>query len=80
MIIQVLQEHLSVNKRTEVNPNYNEYRGKKNVTCRNQEGPDFLDLKLMNHIPKIQRKSRENQHNKIEKSYHPANIEHRGRE
>ena len=79
MNFQGLQEHLSINKRTEVNPNDNEYQGKENVTCRNQEGAELLDLKFMDHIPKIQRKSQENQHRKMEKSHHPADIEHRGR-
>jgi hypothetical protein len=69
----------SIDIRTEVNPNDNEYHGKENVTCRNQEGAELLDLKFMDHIPKIQRKSQENQHRKMEKSHHPADIEHRRR-
>ena len=45
----------SIDIRSEVDPNDNEYHCKENVTCRNQKSAELLELELMDHIPKIQR-------------------------
>ena len=69
----------SIDIRPKVKPNDNEYHGKENVTGRNHKGTELLELEFIDHIPKIQRKSRENQHNKIVKSHHQTNKKHLGR-
>ncbi|MBQ5992881.1 MAG: hypothetical protein IJL57_00910 [Bacteroidales bacterium] len=78
-IVGVKNKMRSIDIRPKVKPNDNEYCSKKNVTGRNQEGTELLELEFIDHIPKIQRKSRENQHNKIVKSHHQTNKKHLGR-
>jgi hypothetical protein len=57
VILENKESFQSIELPSEINPNDNEYHSKENVTCRNHEGAELLELELMDHIPNIQRKS-----------------------